>query len=252
MKAYGDDSFWFSKLSAHRTCPRLYQLQHIDKIKVESRSLDTEFGTALHLALEALLRGEDGVMVFNTYWEYVDPNLLRFKYDKKSLGNMGPIFIERFARLHLKHLKVFNSEERLFITEEGHKLEGTPDLIGWYKGTPSVMDFKTSSSKYMKEKIISDDQMPSYAHYAAVEKGFNVEQAVYFVFVKDFKTPSIQILTHQLTTVDIQASISNMVAEIEEIKAKKVFTQNRSSCVRGPIKCSMWDQCHGRKSDENK
>jgi hypothetical protein len=249
MKSYQDSSFWFSKLQDHRTCPKMYKLRHLDKIKVESRSIDTEFGTALHMGLNQILTGEgDGILLFNTYWESIKGvKLTQFKFGWDALKEMGPVFLDRFKRLHAKHITLFKGEERMFATVSGHEMEGTPDALGEYKGIPSIMDFKTSSSRYKNEKIISDDQMPSYAHYAKTHYGYEPKQKVYIVFIKDFKNPSIQVCVSELTTDNIQSSIDNMISEIEEIKAKNHFTQNRSSCVRGPIVCPYWEICHGKK-----
>jgi len=240
---YNPEAFWFSKLNDYRTCPKLYEAKHIHGIVPEEKGLDSEFGSALHYGIAECLSGRDGVEGFQMYWSTVDKRLRKFKFGPDALEKMGPIFIERFARLHAKHFKPFRIEERIYTKFDQHLVEGTPDFLGEYKGVPSIVDFKTSSAKYAKEKIECEEQLSAYGEMSARELGYTPEQRVYVVFVKDFNDPSIQILKSELTYVVRSSTLENMKATIEEIKARKQYPMNTLSCVRGSIVCPNFANC---------
>lgn len=248
MKEKQDNFLWYSKLNTYRTCPRLFHMQYVEKSLPMDNSLDTEFGTAMHLGINDMLEGGDGITVFRVYWEGVDENLKKFRFDKKCLAYNGEVLLERFERLHLKNFKPHQMEERLY--DEANKLEGTPDFLGAYRGIPSVVDFKTSSSRYDKRKIIAEEQLSFYAHLAALT-GYPVQQKVYVVFIKDFKNPSIQILKQDLTPEAIHETISNIKDEQTKINESPKMTKNPLSCVRGPIVCPAFERCWGKVKEKD-
>jgi len=244
-----DDYFWYSKLNTYRTCPTLFKAQYVDKTLPMEMGLDTEFGTAVHLGINDMLEGGDGITVFRVYWEGVNPDLKKFKFDKKCLGFNGEVFLERFERLHLKHFKPHMMEERLY--DRVNKLEGTPDFLGDYKGIKSVVDFKTSSSRYDKRKIVAEEQLSFYGHLASLT-GYVPTQKVYVVFIKDFKMPSIQILKQELTQDAMNDTIQNVGNEVVNIQSLNNYTKNPQSCVRGPIICPNFQNCWGNiKENKN-
>lgn len=245
QEAYSPKAFWFSKINDYRTCPAYYKAKHVDGISFEEKSLDSEFGTALHLGLNDILNGGTGTEIFDMYWNSVDPGLRKFKFDHKCLAYNGGVFLERFKRLHAKHFKPFKMEERIFTQFGEHEVEGTPDYLGDYKDIPSVVDFKTSSSKYEAGKILCEEQLSSYSAMALQKLGYEAKQRVYMVFVKDFKEPSIQVLKSELTSAVRSSTIGNVVATIDEIKSRKEFTKNTLSCVRGSLVCPNFQRCWG-------
>src|SRR5690606_27931423 len=148
--------------------------------------------------------GEDGEETFSLYWNsYQDADLryTRFKFD--DLNDIGLKLIARFARLHAKHFTPFKMEERLFGKIGEFDIEGTPDFLGDFKGVPSIVDFKTSSKKYHKSRIISDEQMMLYAALSNQCLQYLPKQRIYYVFVKD-TTPSIQTLVEDISLDQIQ------------------------------------------------
>jgi len=248
---YAPDAFWMSKLSDYRRCPRLFKLKHLDKVKVEAPpSADQEFGTAMHLGCEDILRGGEGIPLFAMYWDTLKGKAAAYtRHDWEKLREMGEVFLARFKRLHAKHFEPFKIEERIHAQLGPHKFEGTPDFVGSYKGKRSIVDFKTAGFKYDKSKIICDEQMPTYAALVKQEYGYDVEQVVYIVFVKSPTDPSIQTLVLPLTSGVIQCTIDNVIETCDDLVARKSFPRNPGGCLFGQTRCAMWDLCHGKESN---
>jgi hypothetical protein len=248
---YAPGAFWFSKLSDARQCLRLYKYKHIDGLAGDEANGDLAFGSAMHLGINDVLKGGDGLRIFAIYWESVKG--LQFgRFSHEELKSMGEVFLVRFKRLHAKHYEPFQMEERVYGKMGPHEFEGTPDFLGKYKGRKAVVDFKTAGYKYDKRKILCDEQMPGYAALAEKELGFKPEIAVYCVFVKDRTAPSIQVLEIELTEQRQYDILSNIIETCEDLEGRKVFPMNTSNCIRGSIVCPFFEKCHGKgvKQDE--
>lgn len=249
---YADNAQWFSRISDSRKCLRYYQEKHLLKTPVEpEKSSDLEFGSAMHLALENMLRGEGAQEIFTMYWDSVkDAGLDYGRFNWLELQGMAEVLLARFERLHSKHFEPFKLEERIYSELGGHPFEGTPDFVGKYKGIPSVVDFKTAGYRYAKEKIIVDEQMAGYAALSAKAWNYPVEQAVYVVLIKDRKSPSIQVLTTQLTSDILNSTITNITDTCEDLKTRMVFPKNPLNCVQGERVCKFFSRCYGSKGSE--
>jgi hypothetical protein len=244
MEAYKPSSFWYSKINDFRRCPQYYKRRHIDGDKVDEKSGDLEFGTAMHLGLNEILSGGDGAGLFNVYWDSVKGQGLEFgRNDWAALKEIAEVLLARFERLHAKHLKPFQMEERIFGKISGHDFEGTPDFLGSYKDVPSVVDFKTAGYRYDKFKIRCDDQMAAYAHLAKEVHGFEAKQKVYIVLIKDPKAPSIQVVQEDLTSSIISDTITNVADTCETIKNTQRFYKNPAGCVIGGRVCPYFQSC---------
>lgn len=247
-KPYQDSAFWFSKLSDAQTCLRKYKLKHIDKVPSgEAKNADLEFGTAMHLAINDVLLGNDGLEIFNIYWDSIggEEGVQYGRHDHATLKEIAETLLVRFKRLHFKHFEPYQMEERLYAKIGAHAIEGTPDYLGLYKGKRSVVDFKTAGYRYDKRKIACDAQMPGYAALAKEALGYDVEQLVYIVFVKDRTAPSIQVIEKELTSIKSSDMILNMIETCDDLATRKNFPMNTSACIRGPIVCPYFDKCHG-------
>jgi hypothetical protein len=246
--AYSPNAFWFSKIRDARTCMHMYKLKHIDGVKIESRSLDMEFGTALNLGLDAIVKQQgDGLSVFEMYWNSTPRTLPRSRFDWEALAKMGPEFLRKFRERHAKHYEPILVGERLFGKLGKHAFEGEPDFYGYYKGKRTVIDFKTSKDNYAPEKIICDEQLPGYAALIEQQYGLLPEQKMYQVFVKGYSGAKIQEpLISQLTSIRQCEILSNIEATCDDLSKRKVFPKNTENCVRGSIICPYFEKCHGK------
>ena len=247
MKPYQDTAYWFSKISNARDCLRKYQLKHIDKVVIEGpKQGDLEFGTAIHAALNDILEGGDGVGLFGIYWDSMLHEKVEYgRYKWAELNDMGPPLLERFIRIHQKKFKPYKMEERMFVKLGDTDYEGTPDFLGDFEGIPSVVDFKTAGYRYDSRKILCDEQMPGYALMAKEAYGYEAKQLVYVVLIKSSTKPDIQIIKTPLTNDISRAIMINIDETTSDLKDRKSFPRNPSSCIRGSIVCPYLATCFG-------
>lgn len=240
-----DKIYWYSKLQVANDCLHKYDLQFNKGIPLPSEaSGDLEFGTAVHAALNAALNGEDAQETFNVYWNTLAGKELtwsRFGYN--DLAHKAATFIERFEKLHLKHLTPNSlTDTRLSGTIGGFKFEGTPDFVGDYKGKLTVLDFKTSGYVYDKRKIDINEQMYIYASLASQALNKPIEQIVYMVFVKN--ETRIQVVTKELDNKALVTALLNVAQQCQLVEDTTMWPQNRNSCIKGPFVCPFYKRCH--------
>jgi hypothetical protein len=251
MMQLPNPAWWPSKLEAFRKCFYYGKLKHIDQVLSEEAGLDTEFGQAMHLGINDILLGGNGQDIFDMYFASAKGKpLKRYKYGWEALNEMAPVFFRKFVKLHAKKFRPFLMEDRLFGTLDDELLEGTPDFLGHYEEIPSIVDFKTSAQKYLKEALEAHHQPPFYAYLSQQQYDFTPEQKVLYVFVKDRNDPSIQVLKDTLTSTKVSSTMVNVKAEIRLYKDRSEYPKNYSACVKGPIVCSAFHLCHGVKNGE--
>lgn len=241
-----NNSFSYSMLSTALRCNRLYQHLFIDKlVSDEPESINLHFGTALHTGLNSLLEGGDSSS-FSLYWDSMrNTSFGTARHGWESLNTMGEVFLERFERLHLKHLKPLQAEQRLYgFSPNGVRLEGTPDFIGSYRGTLTVLDFKTASSRYPDGKIQASDQLLLYTYLAQQCLKIEIQQIGYVVFIKT-KEPSIQTQLMAIDQANLKARIANIELQCKELLGKPAYTQNFNACFDMGKRCGFWKKCHG-------
>ena len=242
------DAFWYSKIESYKHCPHKYRMQYVDGISAGvALSADLAFGTAVHGGLEAMLKGSDFLELFDLLWEHAGNQGLEYgRFNWEYLADCGRSLLSKFQKQHLKDIEVVKLEERLFGSMGPHKYEGTPDVIGLYKGVPSVMDFKTSAYRYDPDKIVVASQLFDYAVLARQNGVDPVPvQAVYFVLVKS--SVSVQRpLIYPFEDGLLESCEARTVQWIEIIKQDSSLPRNTSGCIRGPLKCEYFDKCWRR------
>jgi hypothetical protein len=237
-------SYSYSQIQAAYKCLRYFKLLYVDRLKAPvAHKADLSFGTAIHAGVQAYLEGENGVDVFTAYWDSEkDKGLAYGRQDHASLRENGIVLLSRFERLHLKHFKPYKLEERIYVTEAGVALEGTPDFIGWYKDVPVIVDWKTAGYRYMPEKLTCNEQMPLYDFMAEKAYGWKAEAHLYGVFIKG-REPSIQMLQQKSDAAARAATLENVLAVCRELDSRSHWHQNRGGCLMGQYKCDMFGVC---------
>src|SRR5271166_5369980 len=136
------------------SCLRKYKYIFVDQLKPEGlESGDMAFGSALHLAINSILTGEDGAVTFEVYWSsFQDKELDYGRFKWKDLAKIGAEFIRKFIKMHKDKYTLEFAEKRLFGEYRGIRIEGTPDFYGDYDGRKSLRDFKTSGRNYEAER----------------------------------------------------------------------------------------------------
>lgn len=240
------NSFRYSTISDAYKCFKYYELKHVLGLKDGSdKNADLKFGTALHLAIQDMFEGGNGLDVFNIFWNAEEKNGLVYgRLPHGVLNDIGNTLLERFNRLHLKHFNMAYIEKKMQASLGPYKLTGTVDFIGEYKGVKSIVDWKTGGYPYEKEKLIINEQMYGYNAMARESLGYEAQQHVYVVFVKNPKEPRIQVLTKEISLSNINTMLDNVKSMCDEVSNRTNFPMNRNSCMMGKYKCSFFNKCY--------
>jgi hypothetical protein len=239
-------SWSYSSYSTALQCLRKYKYLYIDKLSPPQASGDLAFGSAIHLALNAVLLGENGDEVFELYWEVEKTKPLEYsRYLWADLKDLGLNFISKFKRAHAKDFEPVFMEKRLYANYGNIALEGTVDFAGLYRGIPSIVDFKTTAWAYDKEKTDVALQLYLYS-YLAEANGFQSTQLVYFPLVKGSGTiqkPLILTLSHDRR----KKALDQLTEYVSMVNKQDSYPENWNSCIIGKSKCPFWNKCHGDK-----
>lgn len=252
------NSYSYSAISSARKCGKLFQYVYIDKLKPNvAISGDLVFGTGVHLGIESYLEGDDGTEDFITYWDIEKTRDNRYgRYGWSDLREQGIILLNKFKQYQLSKFEVYSMEQRLYATYNGIKLEGTPDVIGKYEGIESVLDFKTSGTRYHRDKIRTSEQLYLYSYLAQESLSYPVKQIVYLVLVKG-STPSIQVaLKREFKQEECTRVLEDLAVECNRLNAmteEKMFTRNLNSCIFGEKgECDMLRTCFPEEPKEKR
>jgi hypothetical protein len=239
--------FNYSSIDTAYRCYQKYKYIYVDKIVPErAEGGDLHFGSAMHAGLQDLLEGGDGTQVFSVYWDsLIGKDVAYGRYNHSDLSKMGPVFLERFKRLHLKHIKPHAIEQKLQGKLGEFGMYGTPDVVGEFKGIPSIIDFKTSKYAYPNDKILVNEQMYLYAHLAKVALQYEAKQLVYLVFCK--QEMRIQTIEMQLDSDKLKVMLDNLELMCHDLTDRQAFPKNRNSCMMGEFKCEFFSKCYGVK-----
>lgn len=242
-------NFSYSQLSTAYRCNMLFKHLYVDKLTPSGpESGEMKFGTGLHLAINTVLAKDgDATANFDMFWDIqktVDNAYGRFTW--AELRDMAHVFISRFERLHAKKFKPHSMEERLHGRIGNSEISGTPDFIGEYNGVPSIVDFKTAGSRYNPEKATIAEQLFLYAYLARETLGYIAKQVVFIVFVKG-PNPSIQSITADITTGQLNMVVENVLLQMQELEVKiesGKFTKNLNGCGFGGARCQFPTRCY--------
>lgn len=240
-------NFRYSTLGDYNKCPKYYELKHLVGMDDGGdKSGDMFFGSALHLAIQDLFEGGDGQTVFDVWWETASKKELEYsRYKHDELAEFGKEFIELFKpKMALFKPAHLERKMQMPLTPE-YGFSGTVDFLGEFKGVPSVVDWKTSAMPYTGYKIRCNEQMYGYASLAAHEMGYQAQQAVYVVFIKDHKNPRIQVKIVPLTQEKVTKKLDNIKAICHDIHNRTTYHKNSSQCVIGSRVCRFFNTCHG-------
>jgi len=251
--------FRYSTLSDAHKCLRFFELKHIKGMDDGSdKSGDMAFGTTIHAAIQDLFEIGNGTDVFSDLWgaqKNVELEYSRYKWE--DLRALGETLISIFRDEHQDKFVPQYLEKRLETrlartSADGDNLlqfnyHGTVDFLGTFNGIPSVVDWKTSAMPYDRFKIQCNEQMYGYANLAKHCLGFDAQQVVYAVAIKDMKNPKWQFRTAPLSDKIVQSKIDNIFDTAMSLQQGPYY-KNPNQCVVGKRVCPFFNTCHGGDS----
>jgi hypothetical protein len=254
--------FRYSTVSDFYKCGAYYKWKHVDGLDDGlGKSMDLCFGTAIHLAIQDLFEGGDGLDIFNVFWVMQrDKGLESSRLDWTALHVLGHQLIEIFRDEHMHKFQPSSDEfgngellieQKMLGTIGAHKFSGTADFIGTFRQTKTsdpvlaLVDWKTSALPYDSYKLQCNEQIYGYVELAKQDLGIDLSHGVYGVAVKDPKNPRWQFKVAAITPAKKAAMLANIARacdQIEEATAGNSFLRNPFACVKGKYVCPFFSK----------
>lgn len=181
-----------SRVNRYLHCPEQYRLYYLEGLRPRVPSASLVFGQIVHQALAHLFQSRgDPVQFFLESWQGVSD--LEIQYSRsdscEKLRASGEALLTKFVEEELPRISDVEASERPFtlnVTSLGLPFVGVIDLLAAVDGERTVVDFKTSGSRYAEHQARMSDQLTAY-HLAEPE----VERSALCVLVKT-KEPQIE------------------------------------------------------------
>lgn len=236
--------FRYSTISDAHQCLRKYYEKHVAKSVKDEKSLDLEYGTAIHLAIKAHYSGLDARSVFKAYWEPLAKQSLSYsRYTHSELWELGEKHIDRFVKKYSDQFKPIEFEKQMSMKMGEQMYQGTLDMLCMYEGKVTLVDWKTSGYLYKMSKLTSSEQIYGYVALAEAELGVVVEQVMYFVFVK--ASGNIQTnIRLPLTREKLSQMVNNIQLMVSDLSTRTTWPMNPgcSRCVCGRDNLEVADE----------
>jgi hypothetical protein len=238
--------FRYSSVSDYYKCPRYFKLKHVDGLDDGmGKSLDIYYGSCIHLGVQDLFEGGNGVDVFRTMFD-LKTDLEKSRYGHDDLRKIGIDLLEIFQTEHMNKFKPTHLEHKMLIKLGKHDFSGVADFVGTYRDKLSIVDWKTAAYPYDQYKLIVNEQLYGYAHMVQETLGLKIEQVVYGVAVKDHQKPRWQFKAADLTQEVLDKKLANIELTCNTISETKEFAKNPSQCVVGKRVCAFFEECYGK------
>ncbi|MEX2526449.1 MAG: PD-(D/E)XK nuclease family protein [Gemmatimonadota bacterium] len=220
----------YSRIQRYLHCPEQYRLYYVKGLRPRSPSASLAFGQIVHQALAHLFQERgDPVQRFRESWEGAREAALTYaqRDSWEKMAEAGERLLEKFVTEELPKLGRVESAEkefRLDITSLEAPLIGFMDLVAEVEGVRTVVDFKTSGSKYGEHEAAMSDQLTAY-QLAEPE----VEQSALCVLVRT-KTPKIEWHITTRSPEQIQEYLAKADVVASEIHDGRFFKRPGMWC----------------------
>ena len=163
--------FSHTQISNYLRCPRSYRLRYLDGWQERETRAGMVFGRCFERALGALFCGEDpGVRLFREWEAHRDAPFIYRKGDSwDRLLHRGVHLLQRFAqqdRICIQKPRQNLQVKTTRTLSGGHEFISYLDAVGLLDGTPCIIDWKTTTSRYPEapQGLLSlDPQLISYS-----------------------------------------------------------------------------------------
>jgi hypothetical protein len=149
-------TYSYTQISQYLTCPRRYCHRYLDGWQEKDRRAAMLFGRAFEQAIAALFRHEDSAAVLFEQWApYKNLGLVYSAHDSwDSMLRQGVQLLERFVQDGCVRIRQPRSNQQIQFTRRlssGNSFVAFVDAIGELDDTPSLLEWKTSSTRYPDE-----------------------------------------------------------------------------------------------------
>jgi hypothetical protein len=212
-------TYSYTQIREYLRCPKRYRHHYLDGWQEKEDSAASLFGRAFEKALTAYFLRQDPVVVLSSEWRSYRGDLIRTIGNKKW---------EQMLQQGIELLAAFADDDRVRISQPGRNLQikmtrrlaptndfvGYVDGIGKLDGRRSILEWKTTSSRYPDEPVgllALDPQLVCYSWMSGIA------EVVLIVFVRK-RVPEIQYLSAVISQEqrnDFARLVENTVAQIE-------------------------------------
>jgi putative RecB family exonuclease len=169
-----------SQLSTYETCPQQYKLAYIDRIEVETESIEAFMGSRVHDALEKLYRDlkvtklntlEELLGFYHQSWEknWNDMvQIIRKEYSAEDYRRLGEKCISDYYKRYypFDQGRTLGLEENIYFSleeEKGYWIRGFIDRLTLIDNSIlEIHDYKTSNRLPTRGDVNSDRQLAFY------------------------------------------------------------------------------------------
>jgi hypothetical protein len=149
-------TFSYSQISQYFGCPRRYRYKYLDGWQEKDTRASMIFGRCFEKALAAFFQGEDsGASLYKEWGEFRDAHLEYSKGDDwDRMLRQGIGLLERFAqddRIQIPEPKQNTQVKLIRALPNGNDFVSYIDGIGLLDGKRSVLEWKTTGSRYAEE-----------------------------------------------------------------------------------------------------
>jgi len=204
-------TFSYTQISSYLRCPRSYRYRYVDGWKEKETRAGMIFGRCFENALTSLFQqGDCAATLFREWGAFRDASL-QYKRGESwdRLVHQGVHLLEHFARDDRVYIHAPERNLQIKLIRglpNGHEFIAYLDAIGQLDGRPCVIDWKTTTSRYVEEPeglLALDPQLICYSWISGIS-----EVAV-VVFVRKHQ-PEIQYLKATISE-DLRREFGSLV-----------------------------------------
>lgn len=225
----------FSKLQDFQKCPNCFHAKHVLGYEDPQKSIDMEWGTVMHKVIEDyLLEDVDPVPAFTLQWSLLvnSTPLSRGRYSPEELSIIANTILKKFKAKRKNFGTDMMLETELKFTVSGVDFKGKVDYMGMYNDEPTLLDFKTTATRYDITSAQLSNQLALYAYGAKDVLDYHPKLVAFFPMVKS--TESIQnLVTANVTNSWLTKRLDEVMMCVEMVEyaiAKNRWPSNRANC----------------------
>jgi hypothetical protein len=242
-------TYSYTQISQYLTCPRRYRHRYLDGWKEKDTRAPMLFGRAFEAALGAYFRREDPGAVLFAEWSNCQNQGLQYS-ERDSWDRMlyqGIMLLERFCQDD--RIRIPKPHENLQIKfarrfGDNNDFVAYVDAVGELDGTPCLLEWKTTSSRYPEEPeglLALDPQLVCYSWMTGIA---DVAQ---IVFVRK-KMAEVQYLRTTITDEQRQEFSQLVQDTIARIESAQFLPHSGIRFPQNPCSsCAYVGLCLGRQ-----
>jgi PD-(D/E)XK nuclease superfamily len=171
-------TYSYTQISQYLSCPRRYRYRYLDGWQEKDTRAPMLFGRAFEQAVAAFFRNEDPAAVLFAQWSACKDMDLTYSGNDTwdRMLQQGIQLLERFAQDDRVRIGQPHSNQQMQVNRtlsSGNNFVSYVDAIGEFGGTPCLLEWKTTSARYMEEPAgISalDPQLVCYSWMTGIDK----------------------------------------------------------------------------------